>query len=271
MGGERKVRVVKPGSSVKRASARQWSIIYLIVCDIVMRMRVVLLFLMCVPLAAQSSVPRYEVKRVAKPILISGKLDDPAWKSAAAVEFIFPWEFQTGAKQKTTAKLLWDDRYLYVGYDCQDTDIVAVHTERDDPTYLDDAVEIFLNPRPSQTGIYYGMEMNARGVLYDYLMYDASYALKRFNLGGVKLLTNIRGTLNARGDQDSGWTLEVAIPWENFEELAKRPVNGTVWTANMNRWDGTEPNRRLSQWSNSEMKTPNPHAPKRFGELVFVE
>jgi hypothetical protein len=158
-----------------------------------------------------------------------------------------------------------------VGYDCQDTDIVATRTERDDPTYLDDAVEIFINPKPSQTGIYYGLEMNARAVLYDYLMYDASYALKRFNLQGVRLMTNIRGTLNARGDQDSGWTLEVAIPWENFEELAKRPVNGTVWTANLNRWDGVEPNRRLSQWSASGMKTPNPHAPKRFGELVFVQ
>jgi Carbohydrate family 9 binding domain-like len=271
MGDERKVRVVKPGSSVKRASARQWSIIHTIVCDIVMRMRVLLLFLIGVPVAAQSNVPRYEVKRAARPIAVSGKLDDPAWKNAEAVEFVFPWDSQTGAKQKTTAKLLWDDQYLYVGYDCQDTDIVAVHTERDDPTYLDDAVEIFLNPKPSQTGIYYGLEMNARAVLYDYLMYDASYAMKRFNLSGVKLLTSIRGTLNARGDQDSGWTLEVAIPWENFEEFAKRPVNGTVWTANMNRWDGVEPNRRLSQWSNSELKTPNPHAPKRFGELVFVQ
>lgn len=236
-----------------------------------MRMRLVLLLLSCVPLAAQPSVPRYEVKRAAKPIVVSGKLDDPAWKNAGSIEFIFPWDAQTGAKQKTTARLLWDDQYLYVGYDCEDADIVAVHTERDDPTYLDDAVEIFLNPKPSQTGIYYGLEMNARAVLYDYLMYDASYAMKRFNLSGVKLLTNIRGTLNARGDQDSGWTLEVAIPWENFDELAKRPVNGTVWTANLNRWDGVEPNRRLSQWSNSGMKTPNPHAPKRFGELVFVQ
>ena len=222
-------------------------------------------------LTAQSSVPRYEVKRAVAPIVIDGKLDDPSWKTAASIQFVFPWESQTGAKQNTVAKLLWDDQYLYVGYECQDTDIVAVHTERDDPTYRDDAVEIFINPKPSQTGLYFGLEMNARAVLYDYLMYDASYAMKRFNLSGVKLLTNIRGTLNARGDQDSGWTLEVAIPWENFEELAKRPVNGTIWTANLNRWDGVEPNRRLSQWSDSQMKTPNPHAPKRFGELLFVQ
>ena len=112
--------------------------------------------------------------------------------------------------------------------------------------------------------------MNARAVLYDYVMYDSRYALKRFNLQGVKLLSFIRGTLNTRGDKDQGWSLEVAIPWANFEELAKPPVNGTVWTANLNRWDGVEPDRRLSMWSDPLQKTPNPHAPARFGQLVFV-
>jgi hypothetical protein len=50
--------------------------------------------------------------------------------------------------------------------------------------------------------------------------------------------------------------------------LAKLPVNGSVWTANLNRWD--EPDRRLRIWSDPLQKTPNPHAPARFGQLVFV-
>jgi hypothetical protein len=160
---------------------------------------------------------------------------------------------------------------LYVGYECEDTDIVARHTERDDPTYEDDAVEIFLNPKPSQTGIYFGLEMNARAVLYDYLMYDARYAFKRFNLQGVQLATYIRGTVNMRGDQDKGWSLEVAIPWANFEELSKRPLPGDIWTAALNRWDGVEPNRRLSMWVDPLQSQPNPHVPARFGQLVFVQ
>jgi hypothetical protein len=227
--------------------------------------------LICWAMNAQDAVPRYEVRRAAAPLNIDGKLDEKAWQAAAPIELMFPWDSQTGAKQKTIAKLLWDDQYLYVGYECEDTDIVAVFTERDDPTYRDDAVEIFINPMPTQTTIYFGLEMNARAVLYDYLMYNARYTFKRFNLQGVKLVSNIRGTLNMRGDTDSGWTLEVAIPWENFEEFSKRPENGTVWTANLNRWDGVEPNRRLSMWSNSLLKTPNPHAPARFGQLVFVQ
>jgi hypothetical protein len=67
--------------------------------------------------------------------------------------------------------------------------------------------------------------------------------------------------------------LEVAIPWANFEELGKKlpPESGVTWTANLNRWDGTEPNRRLSLWSNSGLERPSPHNPDRFGRLVFVK
>jgi len=222
-------------------------------------------------LSAEAPIPRYEVKRAAGRIVIDGTPDEKAWESASRMEFVFPWDTQTGARQKTTARLLWDDDNLYVAYECDDTDIVALHTERDDPTYLDDAVEIFINPKPSQTGVYFGLEMNARAVLYDYLMADARYAFKRFNMQGVKLATSIRGTLNMRGDEDKGWSLEVAIPWVNFEELAKRPVPGDVWTANLNRWDGVEPHRRLSMWSDPLQPQPHPHVPARFGQLVFVQ
>ena len=233
--------------------------------------RLLVYAMLAVPLLAQPPVPQYQVQRASGRIVIDGKPDEKAWEAAAPIELAFPWKFQTGAKQKTTAKLLWDDDYLYVAYECQDLDTVALRTERDDPTYLDDAVEIFINPKPSQTAVYIGLEMNARGVLYDYLMSDARYAFKRFNLQGVLLATFIRGTLNVRGDQDQGWSLEVAIPWRNFEELATRPTAGATWTANLNRWDGVEPDRCLSVWSDTLQDRPNPHAPVRFGKLVFVQ
>ena len=216
-------------------------------------------------------LPRYEVHRATSRIVVDGKGDDAAWSAASRIELIFPWEAQTGAKQKTTARLLWDDRNLYVLYECEDADIVAFRTEHDDPTYLDDAVEIFINPLPSQTGIYYGLEMNARGVLYDYTMYQAKYILKQFDLQGVQLATFIDGTMNARGDKDKGWSLEVSIPWTNFAPLSKPPAAGTVWAANINRWDGVEPNRRMSNWSDPMRPRADPHVPERFGQLAFVQ
>jgi hypothetical protein len=56
-----------------------------------------------------------------------------------------------------------------------------------------------------------------------------------------------------RTDTDTGWTLEASIPWANFEELSRRPpVPGTVWKANFNRWDGVQPARRMSIWSDPQ-------------------
>ena len=234
---------------------------------------VVLFALSC---SAQADpVPKYEVKRATTRIVVDGKLDDAAWNAAPVMEFVFPWDAQTGAKQKTKARILWDDRNLYVGYEAEDLDIVAFHTERDDPTYMDDCLEIFINPNPKQHDFYYGLEMNAKAVLYDYFYAFPKFLMKRFNLNNWQLATFTRGTLNQRGDKDEGWGLEVAIPWENFEELTGgktvAPPAGSIWTVNLNRWDGVEPNRSLSQWSNSGLDRPNPHNPSRFGEIVFVK
>ncbi len=97
--------------------------------------------------------------------------------------------------------------------------------------------------------------------------------LKRINFEGVHIASFIRGTLNVRGDTDKGWIIELGIPWRNFAELSTGapPKPGDSWTANLNRWDGVQPDRRLSQWSDSGLLEPNPHNPARFGRLVFVE
>lgn len=231
-----------------------------------------LLLLSQAPARALPPIPKVEIKRAASRIVIDGKLDDKAWSGANSVELTFPWDYQTGAKQKTVARLLWDDQYLYVGYDCEDADIVAHFDRRDDPTYRDDAVEIFINPNPQQVDFYYGLEMNAKATLYDYFYAFPKLNIKRIDLHGVQLATHLRGTLNQTSDKDTGWSLEVAIPWSNFEELTRKlpPQPGDTWSANINRWDGVEPNRRLSIWSDSGLEKAHPHQPARFGQLVFI-
>lgn len=217
-------------------------------------------------------VPAYEVHRAKIAPRIDGKLDDAAWQTAKPVVFVFPWADQTGKQQQTTARLTWDNDNLYIAYECEDDDITAIYARHDDPTYKDDAVEIFIAP-PGVKNLYLGLEMNARAILYDYFFVFPQRLLKNYDLPGVQLATSIKGTLNMSGDRDQGWSLEVAIPWRSFADLADSPVpkTGDRWIANMNRWDGTEPNRRLSQWSDAGMVKPNPHNPARFGQLLFVE
>lgn len=216
------------------------------------------------------AVPSYAVKAIKEKIVVDGQLSDQAWRRATPITLLFPWDDQTGGKQRTTVRLLRDENYLYVGYDCADTDITATHENRDDPVYKDDCVEIFLRPN-EQSEHYIGLEMNARGVLFDYFYPYPGKNEYGFNLDGVRLKTHLRGTLNQRADQDQGWTLELAIPWPSLNKLTATlpPKSGEQWRVQINRWDGVEPQRRLSMWCHSGWKGPNPHNPERFGKLLF--
>ncbi len=215
-------------------------------------------------------VPTYTVKTIKEKVIVDGRLSDKAWASATPFTLLFPWEEQTGKKQRTTVRLLRDQTYLYVGYECEDTDLTALLENHDDPVYKDDCVEIFIRPN-EQSDHYVGLEMNARGVLYDYFYPYPGKNERDFNLAGVLLKTHLRGTLNQSSDQDQGWTLELAIPWQSLSKVAEQlpPAKNEQWRVQINRWDGTEPNRRLSMWCPSGWKKPNPHNPERFGNLMF--
>src|SRR5688572_9943653 len=102
-----------------------------------------------VPVLAQS-LPRYDIARTLGPMVIDGRLDEPAWQKAAAVSaFHFNW-WKEGPKEQTVAKLLWDDENLYVGFYCNDKNISAKVVERHGPVSLDDSVEAFISPNPAQ-------------------------------------------------------------------------------------------------------------------------
>ena len=244
-------------------------------------MKPILFFLGAFVLLGQSAersgplppIPETNVRWASGKIDVDGELREADWALAPVLELGFPWDSQKGAKQKTRVRLLWDSDNLYLGYECEDLDITAHYEKRDDPTYNDDAVEAFINPRPEQTDVYFGFEMNARAVLYDYVYFQTRYLFKRLNLEGLKLATKLDGTLNARGDRDKGWALELAIPFAEFEPLAQNipPKPGERWTLNLNRWDGVAPERRLSMWSDSGLERPHPHNPKRFGTIRFVK
>jgi hypothetical protein len=215
-------------------------------------------------------VPEYIVRPANSPINIDGDLSDPAWSQAEVAHLVFPWPQQWGEHQETKVRLLWDKENLYVAFDVADTDITAVHQHRDDPTYKDDAVELFLNPFPDRNE-YVGLEINACAVLYDYLYVYPHKLYANYDLKGVRLAGRREGTLNVSTDRDKGWTIELAIPLVNLvNESDHAPVqDGTVWTMNLARWDGVEPQRVLSLWSDSGASRPTPHVPQRFGRMVF--
>ena len=125
------------------------------------------LFLTASASPAEDALPHHTILRAAGPIAVDGHLDEPSWEAAEVIEqFAFPW-WTEGAKDRTEARLLWDDVHLYVAFTAHDPHISATLTERDSPVSRDDCVEVFIAPDTSQVTNYFNFEFNALGTILD--------------------------------------------------------------------------------------------------------
>ena len=137
------------------------------------------------PAFAQSIMEKYErflveprtyvAYRTEGALNIDGKLDESSWQKAKDTE-----EFEdisgkgfAAPKYKTTAKMLWDDDYLYVGAVLEEPNILAKLTKRDTIIYYDNDFEVFIDP-DNDGHNYFEIEVNANNVLFD-LMLDKPY------------------------------------------------------------------------------------------------
>ena len=223
-------------------------------------------------LYAGDKPPQYTILKVKTAPKIDGRLDEWSWKNAPSVgAFHFPW-YKQGLKEQTDARMLWDDKHLYVSFLCQDAHVWAVHTRHDEPVYEDDCVEVFTSPNPDHPEKYFNIEMNVRRAWLD--RYHPEGPDKKpptnWNAMGMNIATTVQGTLNDDSDRDRSWILEAAIPLANFSKVAKHtpPHNGDVWNLNLNRLGG-KTNSQFSQWSPGKTKEPQFHAPQYFGRVIF--
>jgi len=218
-----------------------------------------------------ADVPEYTVMRTAGKIVVDGVLDEEDWEKAEPVgEFAFPW-WKSGEKERTEAKMLWNDDFLYVAFTCEDKHIWADHYDTNSWTYKDDAAEIFWNPNPEAGRKYYMFEMNSIGNLLSvHNDFEHSFTDREARVMVPRIGRTVRGTVNDDSDTDSGWTLEVAIRFSDYPELSKRerPLPGDVWRVGLNRCGG-KTNPQYSQWSPSHTDRPNFHVPEDFGRIVF--
>jgi hypothetical protein len=219
----------------------------------------------------KKQLPRYTARRADSKIEVDGKLNELAWRNAAWFgDFKFAW-WKDGKQEQTVARMLWDDEFLYVSYECQDAHISAVQTEHDSPVYKDDCVELFTAPNPARPLDYFNIEMNVNRAILDRHHPDGpGKTVPNWNSHGIRIATSVDGTLNDDTDKDRGWVLEVAIPFANFAEVTGRshPRDGDIWHLNLNRLGG-QTNPQYSQWSPGTTKAPAFHAPDTFGRVTF--
>jgi hypothetical protein len=186
---------------------------------------------------------RYVAHRAPQPLWIDGLLDEAAWVAAPPTAAFVDIQGVPlpRPRQATSAKLLWDSDYLYIGADLVEPHLWGTLTRRDSVIFHDNDFEVFLDP-DGDTHDYYELEINALGTEWDLLLEkpyrDGGPALHEFDTPGLESAVALAGTLNDPSDIDQGWSVEIAIPWAALRAIAGRPVpptDGDVWWVNFSR------------------------------------
>ncbi len=221
-----------------------------------MGVRLAALFAVLVPLVVQPQpdfealpfAPRHYVAyRTATPLAIDGRIDEPAWAAASWTDAFVDIEgdMRERPRFRTRVKMLWDDANFYVAADLEEPDVWATLRERDSVIFRDNDFELFMDP-DGDTHVYYELEVNAFGTPWDLLLVkpyrDGGPAIHGWDIAGLQVGVETRGTLNRPGDRDQGWSVEIAMPWTILREAApnhRRPQAGDRWRVNFSRveWD----------------------------------
>jgi Carbohydrate family 9 binding domain-like len=236
---------------------------------------------------------RYVAYRAPSSLTVDGKLDEPGWAAAAWTDAFVDIEGDGRPRPpfRTRVKMLWDDEHFYVASEMEEPDLWGTLRTRDSVVFHDNDFEVFIDP-DGDTHAYYELEVNALGTAWDLMLIkpyrDGGRAIDGWDIAGLKIGVDLRGTINRPGDQDDGWTVELAMPWRILREAAperRAPKGGDTWRVNFSRveWkvgvaageyakvarpDGKGPLPE-SNWVWSPQGAINMHMPERWGYVQF--
>jgi hypothetical protein len=236
---------------------------------------------------------RYVCYRAPSAVKIDGRLDEPAWAAAAWTDAFVDIEGDQRPRPRfrTRTKMLWDDEHFYVAAEMEEPDVWATLTERDSVIYHDNDFELFIDP-DGDTHAYYELEVNALGTPWDLMLLkpyrDGGPAIHAWDITGLRIGVDVRGTINRPGDRDEGWSVEIAMPWKMLREAApdrRPPSPGDRWRVNYSRveWQidaadgkyakrlapGTRNALPEENWVWSPQGAINMHMPERWGYVQF--
>jgi len=237
----------------------------------------------------------YAAPRVTTRPVMDGLLEEEEWNLA-------PWTSEfvdirddggPAPRYRTRARMMWDERYFYVGAVLEEPDVWATLTERDAVIYHDNDFEVFIDP-DGDTHLYYEIEINALATIWDLMLIrpyrDGGPAIDAWDIRGLEAAVHVDGSLNDPSDRDGGWSVEIAIPWDVLAEAAGRPappLPGDRWRVNFSRveWRGEVRDGRTVKRMDPETGEPldednwvwSPqgliamHYPEMWGIVEFVD
>ncbi|WP_299782450.1 carbohydrate-binding family 9-like protein [uncultured Formosa sp.] len=231
----------------------------------------------------------YTAYKTPEEINIDGEDSEAAWNKVEWTNLFIDIEGEKQPKYKTEVKMLWDDTYFYVLAKMEEPHVWADITKRDAIIFHNNDFEVFVDPT-GDTHNYYELELNALNTAWDLFVSkpyrNTNVVLNDWNITGLKSAVKVNGTLNNPNDIDTGWMLEIAIPWTAYKTgyFHKNVPTDTFWRVNFSRvnWDFQIADGKYERkkdangkylheynWVWSPMGVINMHEPEKWGYVFF--
>lgn len=226
-----------------------------------------------------------EIKAVytASPIVLDGALTEEAWQKAPAYVPVFSRQSFKNSKAKCregedpgTFRLLWNQKYLYIGIVFKDKDIVADGLE-DQMVHcrMGDLAEIFLKPvNNTYYWELYVTPLNKKTAFF----YPGrgrhglpSCLPKEIPLKKMATAVKCKGTLNNSFDTDGCWSAEVAVPIDEINARGIRLAPGVPWKILLARYNYTRYGLGKELTAFPALEQTNFHLIEEYGNLVLVK
>jgi len=192
-----------------------------------------------------------------------------AWDHAAMLPPLLLADGSGPATWQTTTRICYDEEHFFAYFDCVDPDIWGTYTERDQPIYDEEVVEIFIGPIETTSSAttpvdYYEFEVSPNGVLLDVKVHNPSGDRADINLDFSWDCPNLQWGAR-RDDAIQRWQAYYAIPWASIGAVGSLP---TTWRANFYRIERPHGgNPEFSCWSPTLTDPADFHKPAQFGML----
>ena len=167
----------------------------------------------------------FVIPRADSPPIIDGTLDVDVWGNAAVIDDFHQTNPGDGTPptENTVVRVLYDDDYLYIAADLQDSDpekVQATQMIQGRSFFADDRVWVTLDSFNSKRNDYL-FQVNANGVRREALRENNSRFIEEW-----VAIWHAQSALN-----EHGWATEIAIP---FKSISFDP-NGETWGVNFGR------------------------------------
>ncbi len=204
----------------------------------------------------------YSVKKISEDLSLSGKGDDPLWKTANVLsDFTYPWE--TEPPPSTRFKALHNGEWLYCLFDVMDDNII-IYVDKNHKSDVESScrAEIFFK-RDDRLSPYYCLEIDPLGRVLDY---EGEF-YRKFNTSWSWPKGHLQIKTNRRQD---GYTVELAISMASLNDLGL--LKNKNLQAGLFRGDCLELNKNCEKfkwisWVKPDSETPDFHIPSSFGTL----